>query len=115
MGHSALPPAHSLNRAQGEVSVLPGVSPHSLKGGRTPDPPLMEWIYAMSAHSLTHPRTGPKHPGALATPTELCEFWQAMDAYYGTEPDTPLHHDGRCEVHASWLIRARQLARQLAH
>ena len=41
----------------------------------------------------------PAHPGYLATPTELCVHWRAMDAHYGTEPGSPLHHDQRCQIH----------------
>jgi hypothetical protein len=45
--------------------------------------------------------TEPKHPGALATDQELCEFWQAMDKHFDTPANSPLHHSFRCEIHGS--------------
>lgn len=44
-------------------------------------------------------RLEPVHPGALATDAELCQHWRELDAYFGTETGSPLHHDWRCNVH----------------
>lgn len=44
----------------------------------------------------------PKFPGSLATDAELCKHWQEVDAYWGTNVDSPLHHDSRCEIHG-WI------------
>lgn len=33
------------------------------------------------------------------TDQEFCEFLRRMDVEYGTRPESPLHHDGRCPVH----------------
>jgi len=43
----------------------------------------------------------PVHPGVMAWPytaAERCKWLKAMDEYYGTPKNSPLHHDQRCTL-----------------
>lgn len=41
---------------------------------------------------------GDNYGNGQMTPDEQCRLFRRLDKEYGTEPGTPLHHDGRCPV-----------------
>jgi hypothetical protein len=40
----------------------------------------------------------PKRPEWPYSSAEYCTFLKAMDEYYGTPKNSPLHHDNRCTL-----------------
>lgn len=46
-------------------------------------------------------RTRPERPVVPIWPyssAEWCTYLKGLDAYYGTDPRSPLHHDQRCTL-----------------
>lgn len=66
-------------------------------------------IYATHPLSLTRdlydpaldkPRISSGVPGR--SPEQACALLRWLDRRYGTEPGSPLHHDGRCPLHPGY-------------